>query len=129
MQNGLEALNAAVAAAIADHPKPLSIPPLNSKAEYEFYRLIQTQGGFPVFNRGWPDCAVFGRDERLKAVVEVKPQKGHSRFRPEADQMVMLTGLASFGVPCFIWCPAGLVKINKDGTHQPVSMDVLTGML
>jgi hypothetical protein len=31
--------------------------------------------GTPV-NSGWPDLAVFGKDHRLKAIVEVKPEDG-----------------------------------------------------
>ena len=40
--------------------------------------------------------------------------------------LVMLMGLASFGLPCLLWSPTGLVKINQDGTTQQVSMEALT---
>jgi hypothetical protein len=86
-------------------------------------------GAAPVYSNGWPDFAVFGKDKRLKAVVEVKPEPGtRQRWEPRPDQVVMLIALASLGVPTFIWTPVGLLKFNKDGGAQSVSIDALEAL-
>ena len=122
MQNTLEALLAEAAAKV----RPLCTYGGAKAPELAFVELLQAAGGTPA-NSGWPDFAVFGKDNRPKAVVEVRPEKG--RWKPRPEQVVMLTGLASFGLPCFIWSPAGLFKVSQDRTAPPVSMDTLTGLL
>jgi hypothetical protein len=97
--------------------------------ERVFAKLIQDSGGLPM-SWGWPDIAVFDKDNHLKAVVEVKPEedrRGRWTLRPE--QLVMLRGLASFGLPCFVWSPAGLIQIHQDGTALSVNLEALTGIL
>jgi hypothetical protein len=105
--------------------KPLPAYPRNH-TEHSFFTLIQDAGGTPV-NRGWPDCAVFGKDHHLKAFVEVKPIKGRRRL--QAEQHFMLSRLASFGVPCFTWSPSGLAKILADGSTEFVDIEVLNSLL
>jgi hypothetical protein len=105
--------------------KPSLAYPHND-TEQSFYALVQEAGGTPV-NRGWADCAVFGRDGRLKAFVEVKPSKGRRHLRGE--QRFMLSQLAYFGVPCFKWSPSGLEKILPDGSTEMIDIQALKEML
>ena len=106
--------------------KPTLAFPRNNEPEWAFCKLIQASGGTPV-NRGWPDYAVFGKDDRLKAFVEVKPIAGRKGLLD--DQHFMLSQLASFGVPCFIWSPAGLARILADGSTEPVEAGSLIELL
>ncbi len=99
---------------------------IGSPGERDFAGLIKARGGIPA-DSGWPDFAVFGKNGRLKALVEVKPDSG--RWKPRENQLAMLLGFASAGIPSFVWSPSSVVKINQDCTAQSASQDELTGLL
>jgi hypothetical protein len=110
--------------ALLANAKPLSLPPSN-ETELAFSKLVQSADWNAC--KVWPDFAVFGKDDALRAVVEVKPPSGRRHARPE--QLVILAGLASFGIPCFIWSPAEMIRVNRDRSIQSASMDDLIAIL
>jgi hypothetical protein len=120
-------LEAQIADILAAQQRP-SRGGVGNDIERKFAALIESGGGTPVGPKiGWPDYAVFGKDAHLKAIVEVKPDGG--RWAPRVNQVVMLTGLASFEVPSFVWSPSTVVKVSKDGIPKAVSMDSLIDLL
>ena len=122
MKNKLEASFNATAA----NANPICENSSQNKSEETFFRMIQAAGGTPV-RKGLPDFAVFDKNNRLKALVEVKPEKG--RWEPGPNQVVVLKALASLGLPCFVWSPAGLIRINQDGKAEAAANDDLTRLL
>jgi hypothetical protein len=114
MRNTMEAQIAEMHAA---HLRPLRTG-VGSDGQRKFSGLIEAHGGIPV-NSGWPDFAVFGKDDRLKALVEVRPDRGRWKLRD--DQLSMLAQFASFGFPTFVWSPSEVVRIDRDRRSRSMS--------
>ncbi len=93
----------------------------------EFAQLIQRGGVAGAVDTGWPDFALFGKDGSLRAVVEVKTDDV-ARGVPTNNQAAVLIGLASLGLPCFIWSRRELLQVGRDRTIQPVPMTVLADL-
>ncbi|SPF50619.1 hypothetical protein SBA4_4450006 [Candidatus Sulfopaludibacter sp. SbA4] len=72
---------------------------------------------------------MYGRDRRLKAAVETKPEDANWAHPLQRHQLTRLIGLASLRVPSFIRCGSFLIQIDENGNAGQVEMDVLTRLL
>ncbi len=70
-------------------------------ASEERFKDLAKDSRWEVTKLGWPDFFCW-KDGRI-VIVEVKPDHGDSDLR--RTQKVILTALASFGIPCFRWSP------------------------
>src|SRR5580693_9518510 len=110
-----DTLKTAIDKMLARSLKPAPSVALNSDNERMFIDIVKAAGG-GIDKIGCPDFGVFGKDFRLKAAVEVK-RDGQG---PQENQLLMLVGLASLGVPSFVWSPSEVVQISESGTTQSV---------
>jgi hypothetical protein len=79
-----------------------------NNAEEKFKDLAK-DSHWEVTKLGWPDFFCW-KDGRI-VIVEVKPDHGDSELK--RTQRIILTALASFGIPCFRWSPQrGFTKVR-----------------
>jgi hypothetical protein len=98
----------------------------SSETERQFARMVEEAGGVAA-KIGCVDVGVFGKDGRLKAVVEVKPIRGRRHLH--GQQLAMLIAFAGAGLPAFVWSESEVVRIREDRTVQDATMQDILGLL